>query len=110
MVTTPTPFIRQEREIEKRTVRSNDNDDDDMEMESSNAPCKGDYHSINGCTCYKATPCGDIPWKFRNRRNYLYNYTLEHYRKHDHCTKSCGKGCSKDGYTAPRDMYRSKCR
>ncbi len=105
MVATPAPYIRQEPKEETRIVReeNNDKDDEKTEKESSCAPCKGSYHSINGCTCYKYGPDDCIPWKFRNRRYYRYNYTLEHYRNHDHC----GSGCSHGNSCGPRDQHHS---
>lgn len=95
-VIAPKPVIRDEEPV-RVVIREVEEMDTEKE---SDAPCSGKYHSINNCNCYKGGPDDCIPWKFRNRRYYRYNYTLEHYRnhKHDNCCEgnnSCGHSYKK---------------
>lgn len=82
----PAPHKVQERKIVVREMES----DNDHEEKTTGSCCdkhNDSWKSIDNCDCYKHAPHDCKPWRFRYRRYYRYNYTMEHYN-------ACKKGCN----------------
>ncbi len=73
------------RVIEERIVIREESNDAPSSCNSHKKSSCCDKHdnespkSINGCGCYSHMPHACKPWKFRYRRYYRYNYTMQHY-------------------------------